>query len=476
MLQGCDSAKSFLEKLKLGGSAVASIDNNAPPDDDGVVVRRVERQYASEPLTALGLKLTDDGEVLSVDADSPCATANVPSQYMIIAVNNHFVGNRSDFEDIASQHLTLIIKLQSTGAMSELLARILDEEERMCTDGEDTYVNTNDFLKNTPRYGFLSAEHPMFLRWNNRLQTQREARQLLRQATRKAEKDREEEAFEMLKREAEAKEAMLQQQQREQDQHLQCQPNENHRSIEEGKIYACEPPKQRGDEFLLKRVQDESAFGSTGKKEGMDSLGESASPEELLKLIGAEPSEEKNQKFVMSDEIDIVRFFMIPTEEYILSNGLRVTLSLKQRSGPLPNPPPGKPPKGIRALLVNRSSEVSAPILPSNSEVTCAFCYMPGHVEENCMEKKEQERKLALVPKERQICRDYLKGRCSRSDCLMKHVPSPTRKKRSRSKGRDRGRRKKSKDKHRRSSRKRRHRSRDKSRKRASSDRKRRKR
>ncbi|KEG07493.1 hypothetical protein DQ04_09641020 [Trypanosoma grayi] len=444
-MQGNDSAKSFLEKLKSGGSATAYVDNNAPPDGEGIIVRRLDRQYTSEPLSALGLRLSDDAEVLSTEKHSPAAKANVLPQYMIIYVNNQFVGSRADFEELASQHLTLIVKLQSTGAMSELLAKILDEEDKAGIDHVNMGIDTNELLRTTPRYGFLSAEHPMFLRWNHRIQTQREARQLLRQAARDAEEQQAKEAFEKIRQEMEAEEAKQKQIQR------------NLEPIE--KSFPEVTPKCE-EEFLLKQVQDESAFGrGNDVTETFEEENEEASPEELLKLIGAQPREEIVVQDNPPEESGEVRYFITPTEEYTLSNGMRVTVSVKQRSGPVPKPPPGKPPKNIGGSRINTANNAPNPTNNFNSEVTCSFCYMRGHSEDDCVEKKEQEKKLAMAPKERQVCRDYLRGRCTRSDCMMRHISKPNRSRsrspRPRKRGRDRHR---SRDRrHRGSSRKRRH-------------------
>ncbi|KAF8302943.1 zinc finger ccch and cchc domain-containing protein [Trypanosoma cruzi] len=443
MMQGNDSAKSFLEKLKYGGSNTAFIDNSAPPDADGIIVRRLERQYASEPLSVLGIKISDDGEVLSTENGSPAAKANILPHYMIIYVNNQFVGCRADFEDIAAQHLTLIIKLQTTSAMSELMAKILDDEEKAETENGKPSTDINELLRTTPRYGFLSAEHPMFLRWNHRIQTQREARQLLRQATREAEEQLAKEAFEKIRRELEAEEAK----QRESQQ--VAQPAVNPVPV---------PAPKPTEEFLLKHVQDESSFGRVEEvTEKMDEVQEEASAEELLKLIGAQPNEEKAPVNKVPENDGEVRFFIIPTEEYKLSNGMIATISVKKRSGPFPKPPPGKPPKGLRGLAVNKPNGAVTSIKSFQSDVVCSFCYLRGHNVDECAEKKEQERRLAFVPKERQICRDYLRGRCLRSDCMMRHVSKHSQGRISPPRKRDRERRHRSRSRHHRGGSRRRH-------------------
>ncbi|ESL06224.1 hypothetical protein TRSC58_06104 [Trypanosoma rangeli SC58] len=441
-MQGGDSAKSFLEKLKYGGAAAAAIDNSAPPDGDGVIVRRVERQYAGEALSLLGLKLSDDAEVLSTEANSPAAKANIWPHYMIIYVNNQFVGCRTDFEDIAAQHLTLIIKLQTTSAMSELMAKILDEEEKMETENGKPSTDINELLRTTPRYAFLSAEHPMFLRWNHRIQTQREARQLLRQATREAEEQLAKAACDKIRREVEAEEAM------------QRELQHTTQSVVE---FTPDPITKPAEEFLLKHVQDESSFGRGEEMNATieEEFNEEASPEELLKLIGAQPKEEIVPAIIPSESDGEVRFFIIPTEEYTLSNGVRVTIGVKKRSGPLPKPPPGKPPKGLRGLGFKKVNVSAASIKSINSELLCSFCYMRGHSVDECAEKKEQERKLTLARKERQICRDFLRGRCTRSDCMMRHVSQrgrsrspPSRRRESDRRHRSRDRRHRSRDRH----------------------------
>ncbi|RHW67150.1 MRB1-associated protein [Trypanosoma brucei equiperdum] len=462
-MQGTGSAKSFLEKLKSGRTTSAAIDNNAPPDGDGVILRRVERQYASEPLSALGLKLTEDAEVLSTEVGSPAAKSNIPLHYMIIAVNNQFVGSRADFEDIAAQLLTLVIKLQSTAAMSELLANILNEEEKNFNENGDSCIDVNELLRTTPRYGFLSAEHPMFLRWNQRLQTQREARQLIRQATREAEEQQAKEALEALRRVADAEDEIQQQQAQQERQHQQI----IRQGPETVNPSAPEAGARPGGEVLLKQVQDESTFGESNlNNEGFEESPEEASPEELLKLIGAEPVETEVVQHVDADEPTEVRFFINPTEEYALSNGTRVTISVKKRSGPIPKPPPGKPPKGIEKLMTNKLSDAIPATGNGGHEPTCTFCYVSGHTEKDCSEKREQERKLSVVPKERQICRDFMRGRCTRSECVMRHVSLPPRGRRARSRSRERSVRRRSREKHRRTSRERRRGSRRRSRRR----------
>ncbi|ORC88510.1 uncharacterized protein TM35_000161480 [Trypanosoma theileri] len=473
-MQGTDPAKSFLEKLKFGGAAAASVDNNSPPNSEGIIVRLLERQYASEPLSALGLKLNDDAEVVSTEPNSPAAKANIPPQYMIIYVNNQFVGSRADFEEIASQHLTLIIKLQTTTAMSELLAKMLDEEEKRENGQASMPIDTNELLRTTPRYGFLSAEHPMFLRWNHRIQTQREARQLLRQAARDAEEQQAKEALERIRQEMEEEE--MKQRQLEQQKQQEKQEQEK-KIVNIEKVIPNAIPNYE-NEFHLKRVQDESSFGRFDEvTEVTDGLNGEASAEELLKLIGAKPKEEIPAPVAVPEEDGEVRFLICPTEEYTLSNGMHVTISLKQRIGPLPKPPPGKPPKGILGLQVNTKSNPVNSTVSNNNEKICSFCYIRGHTEDECVEKKEQERKLALTRKERQVCRDYLRGRCTRTECVMRHVSQRSRSRSPRSRKRDRDRNHRSRERRRRGeSRSRRHDSRRRSRRSESSERYRRRR
>ncbi|CCW63510.1 unnamed protein product [Phytomonas sp. EM1] len=324
----------FLQKLKSGG---VSIDNNAPPDSAGVIVRKLEKNYVNEPLENLGLTLSDDAEVLLVAPSSPAGISNIPTNYMLFEVNNEFIESKAHFEEVANRNLNLVMRLQSLATMSDLIAKILREEETHSKEEVRQILNLDELVRTTPRYNFMSNKHPLFRRYTERLAAKRQATELIKQRTQEAEEQQRRKLRERMRKELEASEAEAQQQAK----------AELEKASKQVEAAPKEPPPE---EPFLKSFEDGSFFEKNDAPvevvEEKNEPDAEMSPEyasELLALIGVSEGTKEETMQCSSDRE--AHYVILPSEEYILSNGERVICSLKKRTGPLPLPPPGKPPR-----------------------------------------------------------------------------------------------------------------------------------
>ncbi|GET86699.1 hypothetical protein, conserved [Leishmania tarentolae] len=374
---------SFLQRLKSGAVVV---DNNATPDTAGVVVRRLEKKVLSQPIEQLGITFGSDAEVTKVAPHSPAAAANIPVGFMVFDVNGEFVENEQQFVEAARKSINLTIKLQNTSGMSELIARVLEDDDRRASGAISTSaLDFDELLRTTPRFNFLSGDHPLFRRYNKRLSQQRQAAALIAQRTAEAELQRQAEIKERLRKALE--EEAAEQRRKEQEK------AERQRMRE-----AQEPARFVPEEPFLKIIKDESAFGEVerelnkpepviGSKAEIKSevvasdvitntvagasmttsndVAPSLSAEELLVLVGmptetlettAPALEDLAEAIALPVSENIATYVALPAEEYTLCSGERVVSIIKKRSGPIPTPPPGRPPV-INKAAAGRLSE-----------------------------------------------------------------------------------------------------------------------
>lgn len=374
------------------------MDNKAPPDSAGVVVRRIEKKVLSQPVEQLGITLGIDAEVVKIAPHSPAAAANIPVGFMIFDVNGDFVENEQQFNEAARKSINLIIKLQSTTGMSELIALVLEDDDRRSSGAINTSaLNFDELLRSTPRFNFLSGEHPLFRRYNKRLSQQRQAAALIAQRTAEAEEQRQKEIKERMRRALEEEAAL--QKKREQEE------------AERQRLKAAqEPPRFVPEEPFLKIIKDESAFGQAEERKkpeavpspkiepaaaivpaeqpsssAADAGGPAPKPldeapplsaEELLSLVGIAPEapetappplEELAEAIALQPPSKTGIYITLPAEEYTLCSGERVVSVIKRRTGPIPPPPPGKPPVINKAAAqLFRAPPAAQAVVPSS--------------------------------------------------------------------------------------------------------------
>jgi hypothetical protein len=367
---------SFLQRLKTGASAV---DNKAPPDSAGMVIRKLEKKVLSQPADQLGITFGNDAEITSIAPRSPAAAANIPVGYMVFDVNGEYVENEQQFVEAARKNVNLVIKLQTTSGISELIARILrDEEMRASGEIAESQIDLEELLRTTPRFNFLSGDHPLFLRYNRRLKQATQAAALIAQRTQEAELQRQKEIKERMKRALEEDQA-AQKKKEEQEEAERIRKN-------------ASPPSDSffGSEPFLKIIKDESEFGQIDRdvkkaevqpptpeekqpievtvtpqpEAPTENKVEVAAPapsepavpfsaEELLAIVGL-PTDEQTLSTPPPVEVPVVTpppqaveavsYITLPAEEYTLCSGEKVVSVIKRRTGPVPPPPPGKPP------------------------------------------------------------------------------------------------------------------------------------
>ncbi|KPA77053.1 hypothetical protein ABB37_07391 [Leptomonas pyrrhocoris] len=366
---------SFLQRLKSGASVV---DNNAPPDSAGVVIRKLEKKVLSQPADQLGITFGNDAEVTRVTPRSAAAAANIPVGFMIFDVNGDYVENENQFIEAARKNVNLVIKLQSTAGISELIARVLrDEEMRASGEISESAINFDELLRTTPRFNFLSGDHPIFLRYNRRLKQAMQAAALIAQRTQEAELQRQKEIKERMRKALEEEQAA----QKKKEEQEEAERMRKNASPSSESFLNSEP--------FLRIIRDESEFGQfdreTNKTEAAPVVDEKpsieisgnlleealaapevepptlaptdgvtpASAEELLALVGIPtdlpppltPSPIPTTVATPAPQAEeTVSYVTLPAEGYTLCSGEKVISVIKRRTGPIPPPPPGKPP------------------------------------------------------------------------------------------------------------------------------------
>lgn len=423
---------SFLQRLKSGATVV---DNTAAPDNAGVVVRRLEKKVLSQPIEQLGITFGSDAEVTRVAPHSPAAAANIPVGFMVFDVNGDFVENEQQFIEAARKSINLTIKLQNTSGMSELIARVLEDDDRRASGAISTSaLDFDELLRTTPRFNFLSGDHPIFRRYNKRLAQQRQAAALIAQRTAEAELQRQAEIKERLRKALE-EEAAVQKKKEQEKAELQRMRA------------AQEPARFVPEEPFLKIIKDESSFGQverelkkpeTAAEPKVESKAEGAasevitntatgtsttlsndvaatiSAEELLVLVGVPTEtmetttpalEDLAEAIALPSSENTATYVALPAEEYTLCSGERVVSVIKKRSGPIPAPPPGTPPV-INKAAASRLSEPVKRVKPVEKMVR------------NCTPSNEQpykSRHRSRSPRSRRRSeRDHSSKECSR--------------------------------------------------------------
>lgn len=326
---------SFLKKLISGDSAV---DNSLPPDSFGVITRRVIKHYAAQPPDELGLKLSNDAEVVEVTPGSLSSKSNIPTHFMIFEVNNMFVEDSRSFFEKCRSSLTLTIKLHSLGAVAELIAKILSYEEKYTGEEVRHVLKLDELMSSNPCFKFLSSDHPLFRRYTRRLQEKREANALIKQRVEEAKEQEQKEILEKLRK------AQRESQQVNSDKTAlssAVQPvvspadvSTHFISVCEGATDAFSTVKDPVDE--QKRVTPLSSTPAPPieQKESVSDSIEvvpTASKEELLALVGLGE--------VAEEESTPVSYVILPSEEYVLPSGEKAVHALKRRIGPPPTPP-----------------------------------------------------------------------------------------------------------------------------------------
>ncbi|CAM41973.1 conserved hypothetical protein [Leishmania braziliensis MHOM/BR/75/M2904] len=293
---------------------------------------------------------------------------------MVFDVNGDFVENEQQFNEAARKSINLTIKLQNTSGMSELIARVLEDDDRRASGAiSASGLDFDELLRTTPRFNFLSSDHPLFRRYNKRLSQQRQAAALIAQRTAEAELQRQIEIKERLRKALE-EEAALQAKKEQEKAELQRM------------ISAQETARFVPEEPFLKIIKDESAFGQVERELKKPELAAepkveikaevglseaitnsatctSATPsndaaatlsaEELLVLVGVPTEKIETETPALEDLAEAIAlppsentatYITLPAEEYTLCSGERVVSIIKKRTGPIPAPPPGKPP------------------------------------------------------------------------------------------------------------------------------------
>lgn len=332
---------SFLEKLISGGAA---IDNNAPPDSHGVVTRRIVKEYAAQPPEELGLTLSDDGEVINVSEKSLAQMANIPVHFMIFEVNNVFVGDSSTFFDNCRSQLNLTIKLQSVSGMSEIIAKILSCEEKYSTEELREHLKLDELLKTTPRFDFLSNDHPLFQRYTRRLKDKREANSLIKLYVQEAKEEERRSVLESLKRVREENTETPAPAKPKVEVNIAYPAS----SIDSGNSTAPFVDVHEPATYLFGKTNEGDKNQKSKETVSYDYAkqveiaeaktvdnallegGMTTQLEELLNLIGVKNHTKMKQN---------VSYVILPSEEYVLSSGERVVHALKKRIGPPPTPP-----------------------------------------------------------------------------------------------------------------------------------------
>lgn len=434
---------SFLQRLKTGASAV---DNKAPPDSAGVVTRKLEKKVLSQPAEELGITFGNDAEVVSVAPRSAAAAANIPTGYMVFDVNGEFVENEQQFVEAARKNVNLVIKLQSTAGISELIARVLrDEELRASGEISKSEIDFDELLRTTPRFNFLSGDHPLFLRYDRRMKQASQAAALIAQRTQEAEFQRQKEIKERMRKALEEEQAA----QRKKEELEEAQRLRSTASPPAGAFVNNEP--------FLKIITDESEFGVSNKDAKKaetvpsplpevapitgnialsppQALPEASatvvspppaddvaplSAEELLALVGlptdtpplATPSPVVSATATPApppQSVEGVRYVTLPAEEYTLCSGEKVISVIKRRTGPIPPPPPGTPP------TVNKAAVKVAEVVPAKANTKTERLPRRNY----SRERRYNDRKRSRSPTSR---RDDYRHRSSRDDSRRSH-------------------------------------------------------
>lgn len=355
---------SFLEQLKGGG---ATVDNSKGPDESGVVVRKLEKHFANESWDKLGLRIGPDAEVTGVEPGTPAHKANIPTNYCIISVNDEFIGSEADFQRVANRStLFLTTKLHALDAVDKLINAITKEESNSSAEETRQKLKLDELARSSPRHNFLNADHPLFQRYQDRLKRQRMTLALLKQKSEEAkEASRREterilaEAAEKMRREQQLALEKKQQQEKKTPTPPPPAPEEettntipilekianstnNNNSNNANSTGEIDFPGENEEEKQAPESTTSASLTAAAPEQTSEAAGEqppAVLTSELLALVGV-PVPSLTTPFP-----EKVEFVSLPSEEYTLSTGEKVISVLKRRTGPIPPPPPGLPPR-----------------------------------------------------------------------------------------------------------------------------------
>jgi hypothetical protein len=475
-------AAAFLQKLKSRNNVVCGVQETHVDDAEGYRIAVIERGFLQEPVDRLGIRLSEDAQVISVDNDGPCKA--VPPHYFVVSVNDQFVASSKSFAEEAQKELRLAVKLYNGTAMEELLARIMNAND---DDDEGSYFNAKALFESTPRYAFLDGSHPMFMRWNSRYNAVVESKKALlafqeqaqdqatQQSLRELERTVEQAAEEDARAEAEALRRL--QQADEARRQLQSAPKLEDVVIRET-LFASGAAHQG---ISLFDDNDDPASPDLGLTATIEAANDDTaiSTEELLRIVsgGGEPSASTSDGPTPNiDELrSIIGAFSDPAsslpsysettevtllhrcrQEYVLADGTKVQAVVKERRGAKPQPPPEAPPRRQSLAAYHSRGEGGRQRIPnggSSSDVRsvepvmqCKYCKSTEHLVGNCHIKRaeannrfvEEESERLKKLRERQVCRDFQRGHCARRPCPFLHEDRNDERQRKRTRSDDR--------------------------------------
>ena len=437
-------AASFLDKINQKAKKPQE------PDAEGYCTVVIERRHKGEALSELGLTLTPDAEVTSVKPNSRGSEANVPVHYIIFSVNDTYVETDAEFLEAASGAVRLIVKMYTAVDMKELLAKVQGE----------VMPDLEDLCKTALRYSFLKIDHPVHMRWNKRLEQCLEARRALQLM--QAELDAAQRADE--EREAERRlDALVGSSSDDED---EKKPSTS-TTISPHPELAGRPRKLTS--IVAEPVVDASSFGHEDvSKDELLAIISAAAPIALLKHTTPPPAPLTvgELRDIVGLPVVVPESFVFPPppptplpssslthsggganvtvlvrvkQNYKLSDGSVVSIAVKERRGPLPLPPLTEPPPLPEPAADEPLMESVRVPKPVPDDYVCHFCNKKGHWIDDCearVQWKAKKEAPPLAPQAaapvaaviRDVCKDYQRGKCSRAQCIYRHV-SPDNKK-----------------------------------------------
>ncbi|CUE62938.1 Hypothetical protein, putative [Bodo saltans] len=467
-------AAAFLQKLKSKNTVVCGVQETRVDDADGYRIAVIERGFLQEPVDRLGIRLSEDAQVLTVDNAGPCKA--IPPHYFVVSVNDQFVASSKSFAEEAQKELRLAVKLYNGSAMEELLARIMNTDD----GDEGAAFDAQALFQSTPRYAFLDGSHPMFMRWNSRYHGVVESKKALL-------------AFEEEAQESAAHQSLLELQRTidqatEEEARAEAEALRRQQQADEARRQLQHAPK------LEDIVIRETLFTTGGAHQGISLFDDHDDPsnvsggtnnddsaistEELLRIVsgggdasmttttseGAVPNIDELRSIIgvfgdagsntsCHDEPTEVTLLHRCRREYVMADGTKVQAVVKERRGAKPQPPLDAPPRRqIVGMYHSRNGEGNPQRSTDAREgmMQCKYCKSTEHLVGNCHVKRAEASKQLVDEqvdrlkkmRERQICRDFQRGHCARKPCPFLHDDrSDDRQQRKRSRSDDRRRR-----------------------------------
>lgn len=472
-------AAAFLQKLKSKNTS--GVQEMLVDDAEGYRVAIVERGFLQEPIDRLGIRLSEDAQVLYVEPEGPCK--KIPVQYFVVSVNDQFVSSNRTFAEEAQKELRLAVKLYNGSAMEELLARIVS-----ASDEEETF-DAKKLFESTPRYAFLDGSHPMFMRWDVRHTEALESKKALRAFEELVQEQAAQESMRALQqtveqaeaeelRDAEAERQRKQRQEEEEERRRQQNESRLEDVIIREKLFTNISAQQGPSLFDEEPASPDHAHQSATEIPSVDPASPNSdeasaqiSTEELLRIVsGGDAGPHSASDPSQAPDVDELRTILgvfgtsgvessldgLPKEEdedpeevtilqrckreYTLSDGSKVEAVIKERRGAKPKPPSEAPPRRSAAASALRSDTAAKQRSGAAGALSCKYCKSTEHQIGTCHIKRaeskrflEEETERLKRLRERQICRDFQRGHCSRAPCPFLHDDQRGVRKRSRS-------------------------------------------